>query len=88
MDVPLKKVYLSRKKSLLSTSRVIPTSLAGLEPGMQLEGFIIAVKENGVAVAFCNNIKVSCLAVEVCLVCKRVCVEGLGVCVLGHAGEG
>ena len=67
MDIPLKKVYLSRKKSLLSTSRVIPTSLTGLEPGMQLEGFIIAVKENGVAVAFCNNVKVSCLAMEVCL---------------------
>ena len=51
-------MILTKKKSLVTTTKMVPASYMDLKPDMQLEGFIIAVKDTGVAVAFCNDVRV------------------------------
>ena len=58
-DPRSKKVLLSNKKSLVNTTKDVPASFSDLKAGMQIEGYIIAVKDNGVAVGFCADVKVS-----------------------------
>jgi ribosomal protein S1 len=59
VDAESRKVYLTHKKSLVNASNDVPASYEGLKPGMQLEGFILSVKDKGVVVCFCNRVKVS-----------------------------
>ncbi len=54
-----KRLLLTAKKSLLNTKLATVTSFADCQRGMQLEGFIGAVKDNGVLVIFYNNVRVS-----------------------------
>ncbi|KAK7110889.1 protein RRP5 homolog [Littorina saxatilis] len=56
-DPRTKKVLLSNKKSLVNTTKDVPASFSDLKAGMQIEGYIIAVKDNGVAVGFCADVK-------------------------------
>ncbi|KAL8623226.1 hypothetical protein ACOMHN_041918 [Nucella lapillus] len=56
VDVGLKKVFLTKKKSLVS-SKDVAVTYDGLTRGALIEGFVIIVKDNGVVVGFCNNVK-------------------------------
>ncbi|XP_076435937.1 protein RRP5 homolog [Babylonia areolata] len=57
VDVAAKKVFLTKKKSLVNTTKDVPVSYDGLTSGTQLEGYVIAVKNQGVAIGFCNGVK-------------------------------
>ncbi|XP_025095054.1 protein RRP5 homolog isoform X1 [Pomacea canaliculata] len=56
VDVEKKKILLSNKKSLVTTSQKIPTSYFDISRGDLLEGCVITIKNNGVVVSFCNDV--------------------------------
>lgn len=58
MDHQRSKVMLTHKKSLLKSKYPLLTDFSQLRPNMELEGYIVAVKDSLVIVSFFNDIKV------------------------------
>ncbi|XP_059157358.1 protein RRP5 homolog [Physella acuta] len=57
IDKEKSKVFLTHKKSLLKSKLSILSEYTQLQPKMELEGFIVSVKEKVVIVSFYNNVK-------------------------------
>ena len=53
------KLVLTHKKSLVQCKEEPPTQYTDFSIGGQVQGFVVSIKDNGILVAFYNNVKVS-----------------------------